>query len=98
MAVLVAGGAGALLKELVTSVLRYRRTRVPPWHEPGQDGVTTSGLRGYVVLVLTELTIGAGAAVAVALVPLILAAGTAGLGASAVLGKLIEQAGGSDDD
>jgi hypothetical protein len=92
LAVLTAGSVGALLKELMVSVPRYRRTRVPPWREPGEDGVSIYGGRGYAALVLTEVVIGMGAAVAVALVPLVLEAGTAGLGATAVLSKLMEQA------
>jgi hypothetical protein len=90
LAVCLTGAIGALLKEVVTSTRRYKRSKIPPWREPGEDGTTTSGRVGYIALVLAQAVIGAGAALIVALLPLIVAAGTAGLGGAVVLDKFID--------
>jgi hypothetical protein len=91
LAVCLTGAIGALLKELITSAKRYNRSKIPPWREPGEDGSSTSGLVGYLALIVAQVVIGAGAAITVALLPLILAAGTAGLGGSYVLTKFMDR-------
>lgn len=90
LAVCLTGAIGALLKELITSVQRHNRSKIPPWREPGEDG-TTSGAAGYIALLLAQALIGVGAAIFVALLPLIVAAGTAGLGGSVVLAKFMDR-------
>jgi hypothetical protein len=85
----VAGAAGALLKELVTSTKRYRRSKIPPWREAGEDGYTTSGAIGYIALVTAELIIGVGVAIAVAVAPLILTAAAASGGGAIAVGTII---------
>lgn len=91
LAVCLTGAIGAVLNELITSAQRYNRSKIPPWREPGEDGTTTSGRGGYIALVLAQALIGAGAAICVGLLPLILAAGIAGLGGSVVLAKFMNR-------
>ena len=91
LAVCITGAIGALLKEMIISTKRYNRSKVAPWRERGEDGVSTSGVIGYAALILLQIVVGAGAALAVALFPLIIATGVAGLGGAVVLEKFIDR-------